>query len=110
MNILVVAENSNKELKSSTLNCIAAASKISDEIHVIVIGNQCEDVAKQVALVEKVKKVLHLDDPQFENPQSSSSKTVPCNLSNTGGISTNFRFTFVFGPKVSPLINLGSKE
>ena len=49
-------------------------------------------------------------DPQFENPQSSSSKTVPCNLSNTGGISTNFRFTFVFGPKVSPLINLGSKE
>ena len=68
MSILVVSENSNKELKSTTLNCISAARKISEEIHVIVIGNQCEEVVKQVSLVENVKKVLHLDDPQYENP------------------------------------------
>ena len=68
MSILVVSENSNKELKSTTLNCITAAKKISDEIHVIVIGNQCEEVVKQAALVENVKKVLHLDEPEYENP------------------------------------------
>ena len=56
MTILVVSENSNKELKSTTLNCITAARKISDEIHVIVIGNKCEEVVKKVALVENVKK------------------------------------------------------
>ena len=48
MSILVVSENSNKELKSTTLNCITAARKISDEIHVIVIGNQCEEVVKKL--------------------------------------------------------------
>ena len=68
MTILVVSENSNKELKSTTLNCITAARKISDEIHVIVIGNQCEEVVKKVALVENVNKVFYLDDPQYENP------------------------------------------
>ena len=65
MSILVVSENSNKDLKSTTLNCITAARKISDEIHLIVIGNQCEEVVKQAALVENVKKVLHLDDPKY---------------------------------------------
>ena len=34
----VVSENSNKELKSTTLNCITAAKIISEEIHVVVIG------------------------------------------------------------------------
>ena len=67
MSILVVAENSNKEIKSSTLNSINAASKINDDIHLVVIGNQCEDVAKKAALIEKVKKVIHIDDPQYEN-------------------------------------------
>ena len=48
MSVLVVAENSNTELKSSTFNTITAASNISDEIHVVVIGSDCEGVAKRV--------------------------------------------------------------
>ena len=35
MSILVVAENSNKEIKSSTLNSINAASKINEDIHLV---------------------------------------------------------------------------
>ena len=58
MSILVVAENSNTEIKSSTLNSINAASKINDDIHLVVIGNQCEEVAKKAALIEKLKKVI----------------------------------------------------
>ena len=81
MSILVVSENSNKELKSTTLNCISAARKISEEIHVIVIGNQCEGVVKKVSLVENVKKVLHLDDPQYENPIAENIAPVIVNLS-----------------------------
>ena len=50
MSILVVAENSNKEIKSSTLNSINAASKINDDIHLVVIGNQCEEVAKKICV------------------------------------------------------------
>ena len=62
MSVLVIAENTNKELKSSTLNCITAASIIDDDIHVCVMGNKCEEVAKIIAEVQKVKKVLHLVD------------------------------------------------
>ena len=38
MSILVIAENSNKEIKFSTLNSVNAASKINDDIHLIVIA------------------------------------------------------------------------
>ena len=68
MSILVLSENSNNELKSSTLNTISAASNISDDIHVIVIGSECESVAKTIAKIKKVKKVLHLDHSQYKNP------------------------------------------
>ena len=63
MSILVVAENSNKEIKSSTLNSINAASKINDDIHLVVIGNQCEEVAKKAALIELAAAIeLRVED------------------------------------------------
>ena len=42
MSILVLAEHNNKDIKSSTLSTISAASQIDEEIHVLVIGFQCE--------------------------------------------------------------------
>ena len=81
MSILVVAEHSNKELKSSTLNCITAASKINDDIHVLVVGNKCENVVQQVALVKKVKKVLHIDNSQYENPIAENISSVVVSFS-----------------------------
>ena len=33
MSVLVVAEHDNKNLKSSTLNTISAAEKLSEDIH-----------------------------------------------------------------------------
>jgi electron transfer flavoprotein alpha subunit len=68
MSILVIGEHNNKELKSSTLSGITAASVINDDIHVVVIGNNCEEVANRVATIDKVKKVLLLEDSKYENP------------------------------------------
>ena len=62
MSILVLSENSNNELKSCTLNTIFAANQIDEDIHVLVIGNQCEEVVKTVSQIKKVKKILHLDN------------------------------------------------
>jgi len=108
MSILVVSENSNTELKSTTLNCISAARKISDEIHVIVIGNQCEGVVKKVSLVENVKKVLHLDDPQYENPIAENIAPVIVNLSEnyTHIITPASTFGKNFMPRVAALLDL----
>ena len=81
MSILVVAENSNNEIKSSTLNSIAAASIINEDIHLVIIGNKCEEVAKKAASIEKVKKVIHIDDPQYENSIAENIAPVIVSLS-----------------------------
>ncbi len=67
MSVLLIAEHNNKNLKLFTLNVISAASKIDREIHVLVAGSGCENVAKEVAAVPLVKKVLLCDSPNYEN-------------------------------------------
>ena len=108
MSILVVAENTNKEIKSSTLNSINAASKINDDIHLVVIGNQCEDVAKKAALIEKVKKVIHIDDPQYENIIAESITPIIVSLSDkyTHILAPASTFGKNLMPRVAALLDL----
>ena len=82
MSILVLSENSNNELKSSTLNTIFAASKIGEDIHVLVIGNQCEKIVETVTKIRVVKKVLHLDSPKYENPLAENIAPVIISLAD----------------------------
>ena len=108
MSILVVAENSNKEIKSSTLNSINAASKINEDIHLVVIGNQCEEVAKKAALIEKVKKVIHIDDPQYENIIAESIAPIIVSLSDkyTHILAPASTFGKNLMPRVAALLDL----
>ena len=68
MSILVLAEHNNVDIKSSTLNTISAASKIEQEIEVLVTGFQCEELAKKIAKCEKVSKVIFVDNEKLKNP------------------------------------------
>jgi len=108
MTILVVAENSNKEIKSTTLNSISAASKISDDIHLVVIGNACEAVAKKAALIEKVKKVIHIDSPQYENLIAESIAPLIVKLSDKFShiLAPASTFGKNFMPRVAALLDL----
>jgi electron transfer flavoprotein alpha subunit len=62
MSVLVIAEHDNSNLKTFSLNAINAASKIDSDIHVLVAGNKCENVSKEVASIPLVKKVLQWAD------------------------------------------------
>ncbi len=108
MGILVVAENSNEEIKSSTLNCISAASQIGEDIHLIVIGNKCEGVAKEASVIEKVKKVIHLDDPQYENLTAESITPAIVNLADKYSHILTPASTFGknFMPRVAAILDL----
>ena len=108
MSILVVAENSNKEIKSSTLNSINAASKINEDIHLVVIGNQCGEVAKKAALIQKVKKVIHIDDPQYENIIAESIAPIIVSLSEkyTHILAPASTFGKNLMPRVAALLDL----
>ena len=67
MNILVIAEHDNNELKSSTLNTITAAHKLSADIDVLVAGSGVAEVSKQAAAIENIKSVISVDDPIYKN-------------------------------------------
>jgi len=67
MSVLLIAEHNNSNLKVFTLNAINAASKIDSDIHVLVAGNKCEKVSKEVALIPLVKKVLQSESTNYDN-------------------------------------------
>ena len=67
MSVLVIAEHDNSKLKTFTLNAINASSKIDADVHVLVAGNKCENVCKEVSAIPLVKKVLHSDSENYEN-------------------------------------------
>ena len=68
MSILVLAEHNNKELKASTLSAITAASKIDENIEVIVIGSKCDEVNNKLQNVKLVKKIIAVDNSKFAIP------------------------------------------
>jgi electron transfer flavoprotein alpha subunit len=65
MTSLVIAEHDNAHLKGSTLNTITAAAQCAGEVHVLVAGSGCAQVAQAAAQVAGVAKVLVADAPQF---------------------------------------------
>ena len=67
MSVLVIAEHDNSKLKTFSLNAINAASKMDADVHILVAGNKCENVCKEVAKIPLVKKVLQSDSSNYEN-------------------------------------------
>ena len=67
MSVLLIAEHNNKELKAFTLNAVTAASKIDEDVHALVIGNNCGEAAKAASELPLVKKVIKVEAPYYEN-------------------------------------------
>ncbi len=65
MSVLVVAEHDNESLGAATLNTITAASQLSDDVHVLVAGENCATVAEAAARVAGVTKVRCADDARY---------------------------------------------
>jgi electron transfer flavoprotein alpha subunit len=68
MSVLILAEHNNAEPASATLNTVTAATKLSDDVHVLVAGSGCKDVAGALSKVAGVTKVRVADDPRYEHP------------------------------------------
>ena len=81
MAVLLIAEHNNRELKPFTLNAITAASKVNEEVHVLVLGSKSDEVAKTVSEVSNVKKVIHINNPLYENYLAENYTSVIIRLS-----------------------------
>ena len=54
MSVLLIAEHNNKELRPFTLNAITASSQIDTDVHVLLIGKNCGEVAKSLSEIALV--------------------------------------------------------
>ena len=108
MSILLIAEHNNSNLKSFTLNTITAASKINKEIHILVAGSKCENVAKELSLIPLVKKVLYCDSPNYENFLAENLTPLIIKLSEPYShiIASANTFGKNFMPRVAALLDI----
>jgi electron transfer flavoprotein alpha subunit len=65
MTALVIAEHDNQTLKAATLNTVSAAAALGADIHVLVAGHGCAQVAQQAAQIDGVGQVWLADAPQL---------------------------------------------
>jgi electron transfer flavoprotein alpha subunit len=65
MSVLVLAEHNGSELKEATLNAVAAAAQVSDDIHILVAGSGCAAASEAASRVAGVTKVLLADDAAY---------------------------------------------
>ena len=79
MTILVIAEHSDAQLKSSTLNTLKAAFELGSEVDVLVAGQNCEGAVKQAASVTGVHKVLVAEGEAFSHclPEALTDACLP---------------------------------
>ena len=88
--ILVIAEHNNESLKSFTLNAIQAAFAITKDVDVLVVGNDCINVANEVSSVPHVKNVLNSNSEIYKNHLSENIAPLIVKLAD--------RYTHIIAP------------
>ena len=108
MNILVIAEHDNNNLKPATLNTVAAANAIGGPVHILVAGNSCQSVADEAAAVDGVEKIILADDSAYENQLAESTasliKSISTDYSHILSPATTFGKNVM--PRLSALLDV----
>ncbi|WP_019529428.1 electron transfer flavoprotein subunit alpha/FixB family protein [Dasania marina] len=67
MAILIIAEHNSHVLNDATLQAINAASQIDTELHLLVAGKNCRDIANTASKIPALHSVLLADNPAYEH-------------------------------------------
>ncbi len=100
MSILVVAEHDNASLRPATLNTVAAAAQLGDDVQVLVAGDGCAGAAEQASRVAGVSKVLRADAPEFAHGLAENVAPLIARLAS--GYSHVLAPASTFGKNVMP--------
>jgi len=63
---LIVAEHNNEKLNPATLHAVTAAKALGGDISCLVVGTSCGAVAKEVAAVGGISKILVAENAAYE--------------------------------------------
>tara|TARA_B100000482_G_scaffold70867_1_gene49839 strand:- start:2037 stop:2966 length:930 start_codon:yes stop_codon:yes gene_type:complete len=103
MSILVIAEHDNKSLKGATLNTVAAATKISDEISLLIAGYDMDSVIDEAQKVDSVNNILKCDNDIYKNALAEDVAALV--LSNVGSFTHILAPATTFGKNLMPRIS-----
>ncbi|GGC14245.1 electron transfer flavoprotein subunit alpha [Oxalicibacterium flavum] len=67
MSVLVIAEQEMNVLKPAALHAVTAARCCAEEVHLLLVGAECEAAAQQAACIVGVAQVLLADAPQLKD-------------------------------------------
>lgn len=90
MSILVIAEHDNTNLKGATLNTVAAAKEIGNDISLLVAGLNNASVVDEAKQLNGVTRILSCDDALYENALAEE-------LSNLV-LSVSSEFSYILAP------------
>ncbi len=80
MSILLIAEFDQNSVKAATRSAITAATQIGGDIDVLVIGQSVDAIAKQVAAIQGVTRVLTAYDAAYVRPLAENFAPLIQNL------------------------------
>ncbi|WP_434112344.1 electron transfer flavoprotein subunit alpha/FixB family protein [Paraburkholderia caffeinilytica] len=83
MTTLVIAEHDNAQIKTSTLHTIAAATQLSNGVHVLVAGSGAQSAAEAASKIAGVDKVILVDAPQFADGLAENVAAQVLELANS---------------------------
>jgi electron transfer flavoprotein alpha subunit len=72
MTTLLVAEHDNDTLSNAIHKAMNAAQLIGEDVHILVAGKDCENVAEESSKIEGVSKILLCNDDKYERNLAES--------------------------------------
>ena len=90
MSILVIAEHDNTNLKGATLNTVAAAKEIGNDITLLVAGLNTSSVVDESKQLNGVTRILTCDDALYENALAEEVSNLVLSVSS--------EFSYILAP------------
>ena len=108
MTTLLIAEHNNNILADANKKAMDAATKIGEDIHILVAGKDCASIANDASKIEGVSKVLLCDDEMYQNhlaePYADLIVAIADNYNTIMAIATTTGKNFM--PRVAALLDI----
>ena len=76
MAVLIIADHNHQDLNPACAKLVSAALEMGGDIDILVMGHQCDDIAKQAATLSKIRKVICADAALLEKDLAESQADV----------------------------------
>ena len=108
MTTLLIAEHNNNILADANKKAMDAATKIGEDIHILVAGKDCANIADDASKIEGVSKVLLCDDELYKNHLAESYADLIVSISDNYNAIMAIASTTGknFMPRVAALLNI----